>query len=130
MILGYQLAYWTLPVCHTCEDRLTGTKSGKSPKLAFVTRRLAGVLVGVDVVEQMPTTHDFVRMIEVGFGTEERAVRFLKTSSRIKSRVRGQMGAFLISKDVEAFWRIPWGATTAGMKSCSEVASRSHARSG
>jgi DNA-binding transcriptional regulator YhcF (GntR family) len=60
----------------------------------------------VDVGDQMPTTQDFAKMVDVGFGTVEKAVTFLKVSKAIETRARGQMGTFLISKDVQALWRI------------------------
>jgi hypothetical protein len=75
-------------------------------KSSIVTRRLAEVLIGVNVGDQMPTTQDFAKMVEVGFGTVEKAITFLKASKAIETRARGQMGTFLISKDVRALWRI------------------------
>lgn len=75
-------------------------------RTAFVTRHLARRLLSVSPGERIPTTSDIAGELGVGFGTVEKAFVALRDGKVIKTRARGQMGTFLLERDLPRQWTV------------------------
>ena len=73
-------------------------------RAAFVTRHLARRLLSIFPGERIPTTSDIAGELGVGFGTVEKAIVALRDGKVIKTRARGQMGTFLLERDLPRQW--------------------------
>jgi len=73
-------------------------------RAAYVTRHLAHRLLSVAPGERIPTTSDIAGELGVGFGTVEKAIVALRDNKIIKTRARGQMGTFLLERDLPRQW--------------------------
>ena len=73
-------------------------------RAASVTRHLANRLLATAPGERMPTTSEIASELGVGFGTVEKAVAALRDSKIITTRARGQMGTFLLGRDLPRQW--------------------------
>jgi len=75
-------------------------------RTAFVTRHLALRLLSIYPGERIPTTSDIASELGVGFGTVEKAIVALRDGKVIKTRARGQMGTFLLERDLPRQWTV------------------------
>lgn len=75
-------------------------------KTANIAMEIARELIFIEVGERIPTTPYFVDKFSVGFGTVEKALKLLKESEAIKIQARGQMGTYLLNKNVVSLWNI------------------------
>lgn len=73
-------------------------------RATFVTRHLARRLLSIFPGERIPTTSDIAGELGVGFGTVEKAIVALRDGKVIKTRARGQMGTFLLERDLPRQW--------------------------
>ncbi len=73
-------------------------------KVATVTRHIAHLLLAIAPGERMPTTSQIASELGVGFGTVEKAVAALRDNRVITTRARGQMGTFLLGRDLPRQW--------------------------
>lgn len=73
-------------------------------KTAFAARSLARRLLSVAPGERIPTTSDIAADLGVGFGTVEKAFIALRDGNVVKTRARGQMGTFLLERDLPRQW--------------------------
>lgn len=84
-------------------------------KASSVGRHLAGRLLDVDLGGRIPTTADIADELSVGFGTVEKALSALRNQNIIKLRSRGQMGTFLLERDLPRQWQAAGYGTVIGL---------------
>ena len=84
-------------------------------KAAYVTRSLARRLLSVEPGDRIPTTSDIAAELGVGFGTVEKAILALRDGDIIKTRARGQMGTFLLERDLQRQWTVAGLGSVVGL---------------
>lgn len=84
-------------------------------KASSVTRYLAELLLDVDRGQRIPTTSDLAAQLAVGFGTVEKALAALRDEAVITTRARGQMGTFLLERDIKRQWKAAGLGTVIGL---------------
>ncbi len=84
-------------------------------KASSVTRYIAERLLEIEPGQRIPKTSDIANELAVGFGTVERAFTALRDEGVITTRARGQMGTFLVDRDLRRQWKAAGLGTVIGL---------------